>query len=178
MPNREKDNNNLNEKPWIGSSDWCGFQLNQCRVKINMKLTEEFYKEQPTITENCNCGYCKYYKTVVIRKPNNFFALLEQMKVDLSRQPNSYPDGLSCTGESKKGELGYNGNYFLFGRIEKTSKKSVIVSNDNKVIAVNFKDAEYGNNIQFSIRQVEKNKISFEFFLTVPVSDELAKGLS
>jgi hypothetical protein len=36
------------------------------------------------------------------------------MGVDLSRQPNINPDGVSCVGESKPGKIGYMGYYFVY----------------------------------------------------------------
>lgn len=131
----------------------CGLQIGQCRLHIDTKKTKEFYAILPKITQNCSCGYCKYFMEIVIQQPNKLFELLNNLGVDLSRQPNINPDGICCVGESQEGKLGYIGSYFVFGDIGITSQKD-------------FK-TEFGNSIQVEIRQVEEFKLSFEFYMDV-----------
>lgn len=159
-------------KPWHSTVDWCSFQIGQCRLHVHMKRTKEFYATQPKITENCPCGYCKYFETEVINQSNRLFELLKKMEVDLSRQPNTNPDGVCCVGDTKKDKLGYMGNYFVFGEIGKTLKKTAQINDDNEVREVAFNNIEFGDNTQVTIRQVAKDKLSFEFYMDVVKIEE------
>ena len=154
-------------KPWLSTPDWGTFQIGQCRLHINQKRTKEFYITQPNISVNCSCGYCAYFERDVINQPNKLFALLSRMDVDISKQPHINPDGVCCIGETKPGKLGYMGYYFVYGEIGKTSKKTAILSDDNRVDEVRFNNAEFGNDTQVIIKQVEKDKLSFQFYMEV-----------
>jgi hypothetical protein len=154
-------------KPSPSPIDWCTFQIGQCRLHIHIKQTKDFYATQPKITENCSCGYCEYFETEVINQPNRLFEVLKKMKVDLSRQPNINPDGISCIGETSQDKLGYMGNYFVFGAIGKTSKKTALSNDTDNIIEVTFNDTEFGNNTQVTIKQIDKDKLSFEFYMDV-----------
>ncbi len=162
-------------KPWHSTIDWCTFQIGQCRLHVHLKKTKEFYATQPKITENCSCGYCKYFETVVIHQPNRLFEILKKMEVDLGRQPNINPDGICCVGDTKPNKLGYMGNYFVFGEIGKTSKKTAQVNDDSSVKEVTFNNTEFGDNTQVTIKQVDKDKISFEFYMDVDKSPEFER---
>ncbi len=142
------------------------FQIGQCRILVHSTDTETFYKKQPTITDNCNCGDCKYYSEVVIRQENRLFELLKKMKVDLNRQPNINPDGICCI-DLDDGRKGYIGYYYVIGVLGKTSKKTKVVDESGNVIEVSFKDAEFGKGIDLTIKQVAADKLSFEFYLEV-----------
>jgi hypothetical protein len=155
------------DKPWLSTDDWCSFQIGQCRLHIHLKRTKEFYVSQPKISENCLCGYCNFFESQVIHQPNRLFEILRKMEVDLSRQPNINPDGVSCVGETKPGQLGYLGNYFVFGHIGKTSKTSKKVNADNRVSEVMFNDVEFGPHTSVTIQQVEEEKLSFCFYMDV-----------
>lgn len=155
------------KEPWIGTTDWCTFQIGQCRLHIDLARTKNFYAAQPKIIQNCSCGYCTYFETEVINQPNKLFEILKEMKVDLSRQPDINPDGISCVGETKKDRLGYMGNYFVYGEIGKTSKGNQRVNEDNSISEVSFNDAEFGNTTQVTIKQIDKDKLSFEFYMEV-----------
>lgn len=150
-------------KPWHSTTDWCTFQIGHCRLHIHTKRTKNFYATQPKITENCSCGYCKYFETEVINQPNRLFEILKKMEVDLSRQPS----------ETKQDKFGYIGNYFVFGEIGKTSKKTAKLNNDNTVSQVTFNDTEFGENTQVTIKQIDKDKLSFEFYMDVDKVMEL-----
>jgi len=163
-------------KPWHGTIDWCTFQIGQCRIHVHTKRTKEFYASQPKIGENCSCGYCKYFETEVINQPNQLFEILTEMEVDLSRQPNTNPGGVSCVGKTKQNKLGYMGNYLVYGEIGKTSKKTAQLSDDSSVSEVTFNDAEFGNNTQLTIKQVDKDRISFEFYIDADKSPEFEHG--
>jgi hypothetical protein len=164
---------NSKQKPWLGIGDWCTFQIGQCRLHVHLKRTKEFYATQPKITENCSCDECKYFESEVINQPNKLFELLKRMEVDLSRQPNINPDGISCVGDTKPDKIGYMGNYFVFGEIGKTSKKTALINDDNTVDEVTFNDTEFGVNTQVTIKQVESDKISFEFYMDVDKKMEI-----
>lgn len=163
----------ITRKPWLSTPDWCTFQIGQCRLHIHTKRTKDFYATQPKITEKCVCGYCKYFESEVINQPNRLFDVLKKMEVDLSRQPNINPDGVSCVGETKQDKLGYMGNYFVFGEIGKTSKKTAKLNGDNTVSQVTFNDTEFGENTQVTITQVDKDKLSFEFYMDVDKASQL-----
>jgi len=158
---------NFARKPWLSTPDWCTFQIGQCRLHIHIKRTKDFYATLPKITQNCSCGYCKYFETEVINQPHKLFDILEQMEVDLSRQPDINPDGISCVGETKKDRLGYMGNYFVYGEIGKTPNGNPRVNEDISISEVSFNDAEFGNTTQVTIKQVDKDKLSFEFYMQV-----------
>jgi len=160
-------------KPWHKTIDLCTFQIGQCRLHINLKLTREFYANQPKISENCHCGYCKYFETTVINQPNQLLDLLKTMEVELDRQPNTIDDGISCIGESKPNHLGYIGNYFVFGKIGKTTKKNIILNDEKGVSEVILRNAEFGSNTQVTIKQVESAKLSFEFYMDVVKTHEI-----
>lgn len=64
------------------------------------------------------------------------------------------------------------GNYFVFGEIGKTSKMTAQINDDNTVSEVTFNNTEFGYNTQVTIKQVEKDKISFEFYMDVDKSPE------
>lgn len=85
------------------------------------------------------------------------------MEVDLSRQPNINPDGVSCVGDTKQDKLGYMGNYFVFGEIGHF--KISQINDDNTVSQVTFNNTEFGDNTQVTIKQVDKDKLSFEFYM-------------
>lgn len=163
----------ITRKPWLSTPDWCTFQIGQCRLHIHTKQTKLFYATQPKITENCSCGYCKYFEREVINQPNRLFEVLKQMEVDLSRQPNINPDGVSCVGDTKQDKLGYMGNYFVFGEIGKTSKKTAQINDDNAVSEVTFNNTEFGDHTQVTIKQVDKDKLSFEFYMDVDKTKEI-----
>jgi hypothetical protein len=157
----------LTDKPEQSDLDWCTFQIGQCRLHVQLKGTKTFYAGQPKITENCSCSYCRYFETVVINQPNRLLDILKKMEVDLSRQPNINPEGISCVGDTKQDKLGYLGNYFVIGKIGKVSKKSAKINDDDTISQVIFNNAEFGDNTQVTIKQVEKNKLSFEFYMDV-----------
>ncbi|HWK02451.1 MAG TPA: hypothetical protein VNS58_02390 [Puia sp.] len=161
------------DKPWLSTDDWCSFQLGQCRLHIHLKRTKEFYASQPKISENCLCGYCKYFESEVINQPHSLFDILRKMEVDLSRQPNINPDGISCVGETKPGKLGYMGNYFVFGEIGKTSKKGKNLRADGSVNEVTFNDMEFGAGTTVTVKQVEEGKLSFSFYMDVDKTAEI-----
>lgn len=160
-------------EPRHNSGDWCTFQIGQCRIHVDLKSTAAFYAARPGILENCICNYCQYFENTVIRQPNRLFEVLGNMHVDLSRPP----EGIDCAGETKPGKLGYSGNYFVFGEIGKTSKKSAQMNEDYTVREVIFNDAEFGANTQVTIRQVEENKIAFQFYIEIEKNIEFDPGI-
>ena len=160
-------------KPWHSTTDWCTFQIGQCRLHVHTKRTKEFYEKQPRITENCSCGYCKYFENVVISQPNRLFQILRSMEVDLNRQPNIHPDGICYVGDTKQDKLSYMGYYFVFGEIGKTSKKTKKMNADNAVDEVSFNDIEFGKNTGVTIKQIEEDKLSFEFYMEIDKTEEL-----
>ena len=123
----------------------------------------------PSITTNCSCGNCKYFENQVLRHTNRLFTILSSMGVDLSRQPDITPDGISCVGETKPGKIGYMGYYFVYGRIGKTKKKGVKKTDTDQLAEVEFNDAEFGKDMQVTIKQVEQDKLSFEFYMEVQI---------
>lgn len=154
-------------KPWLNEDNWVTFQIGQCRLHINIQQTKGFYGSLPKISENCLCDYCKYFETEVINHPNRLFEILLKMEVDLTRQPNVNPDGISCVGETRPGRLGYMGNYFVYGRIGKTSKRGKKLSDNHSVTEVSFNDKEFGTNIQVTIKKIEDDILSFVFYLEI-----------
>jgi hypothetical protein len=147
------------------AQDSCMFQIGQVRLHIDIKTTKEFYTSLPKISENCSCSDCIYFETEVIHQANSLFDLLKKMGVNLSRQPNITPDGLCCVGNTKQDKIGYLGYYFVYGKIGKTSKKTKVVNAENKVSEVGFNNSEFGKFMQVTIRQIEKDKLSFDFYI-------------
>ncbi|MHA4812560.1 hypothetical protein ACX0G9_30990 [Flavitalea flava] len=161
------------EKPWLNADKWVNFQIGQCRLHIQIERTKEFYAAQPKISTNCSCDNCKYFENEVINHSNRLFEVLKEMGVDLSRQPNINSDGICCVGDTKPDKLGYMGNYFVYGKIGKTSKKNKKSEDDNRVSEVTFNDAEFGHNTQATIRQFEEDKLSFGFYMDVDKFDKI-----
>jgi hypothetical protein len=145
------------------------FQIGQCRLIVDIRRTKDFYAILPAITTNCSCGNCKYFENQVLRHTNRLFTILSRMGVDLSRQPNINPDGISCVGETKPGKIGYMGYYFVYGLIGKTQKKGVKKTDTDQLVEVEFNDVEFGKDTQVTIKQVEQDKLSFEFYMEVPI---------
>jgi hypothetical protein len=141
------------------------FQIGQCRLIVDIRRTKDFYATLPNISTNCSCGNCKYFETQVVQRTNRLFAILSKMGADLSRQPNINPDGVNCLGETKPGKMGYMGYYFVYGRIGKTQKKGIKTSNSSQLPEIEFNDVEFGKDTQVTIKQVEENKLSFEFYV-------------
>ena len=157
----------FSDKPRHATFDWCTFQIGQCRLHVHLTRTKEFYALLPKITENCTCDGCKIFENEVIKQENRLFEILNEMKVDLSRQPNINPDGICCVGQTKPGKIGYMGNYFVYGQIGKTTKDSKQVNEENIVTEVNFNDTEFGKNTHVTVKQFEPDKLSFEFYMDV-----------
>jgi len=144
--------------------DRCQFQIGQCRILVNLTETEKFYKSQPRIIENCLSEDCKYYQDTIIQKQNRLFDLLKKMKVDLSRQPNTIPQGLHIV-HVHQNKVGYIGFYYVFGELKKTTKKRKVLDENGEIIKVSFNDAEFGDNIQVTINRIDIDKLSFDFYL-------------
>lgn len=143
------------------------FQIGQCRLIVDIRRTMDFYATLPKISVNCPCENCKNFETDVIRHTNRLFEVLVKMGVDLSRQPDINPDGISCIGDTNAGNVGYMGYYYVFGKIGKTSKKTRKQVDTDYVAEVSFNDAEFGKNTQVTIKQVEEDKLIFEFYMDV-----------
>jgi hypothetical protein len=151
-------------------TDWCIFQIGQCRLHVNIKKTKDYYANLPKISENCACSDCKYFELEAINQTNQLFELLVKMGVDLSRQPDINPDGISCIGESSKGFIGYMGYYFVYGGIGKTSKKTQVTNTENRTVEVSFNNAEFGKQTMFTIKQAKEDKLLFDFYIEVEKS--------
>jgi len=151
--------------------DRCQFQIGQCRVLVNLTATHEFYKNQPKITDNCTCGDCQYFSDVVIEQNNKLFDLLKKMKVDLQRQPNINPDGVCCV-DLDNGKKGYIGYYYVIGELRKTTKNTKVTDDGGKTIEVSYKNAEFGKGLDLTIKQADKDKLIFDFYLEVNGSSE------
>ena len=152
-------------KPWIGSWDWCSYQIGQCRLHINKVQTAQYYSTLPMITDNCKCDYCKHFQYEVINRPNMLFKLLKNMHVDISRQPKDPNIEVCCIGEAKPGKLGYMGSYLAYGIVGKTSKSTASKDNEGQVKEVTFNNVEFGKNMHVSITQIDTDKISFSFYI-------------
>ena len=146
--------------------DRCQFQIGQCRVLVDLTETEEFYKKQPKITDNCTCEDCKYFSNVVVEQNNQLFDLLRKMKVDLHRQPNINPDGVYCV-DLDNGKKGYIGYYYVIGELRKTTKKTKVTDDNGNAIEVSFHNAEFGKGVNLTIKQVDHGKLIFDFYLEV-----------
>ena len=149
------------------TSRTCTFQIGQCRITVDLQRTKQFYSSLPRITDNCKCGYCQHYEKDIISKSNPFFDVLKRMNVDLSRQPNINPDGISCVGETKPGKLEYLGYYFVYGHLGKTSKKNSLKDMEGNLEKVEFNNREFGADMQVTIQKVDHEKLSFEFYMQV-----------
>jgi hypothetical protein len=161
------DKSNILDEAADYEDEVVSFQIGQCRLIVDIRRTKDFYAILPNISTNCSCGHCKYFENKVLQQANRLFDILSKMGVDLSRQPDINPDGVSCVGETKPGKMGYMGYYFVYGRIGKTQKKGVKNTNSGQLVEVKFNDMEFGRNTQVTIRQVEEGKLSFEFYMEV-----------
>lgn len=141
------------------------FQIGQCRTSVEVERTKDFYSNLPRITENCNCGDCQHFENVVVRKDIRLFKILMKMGVDLTRQPNISPSGVSNTGETDKFQRSYMGYYKLFGKLGKTQHTPKIINEAGKLTAVEFREAESDAFVQYSIKQNTNDELTVDFFL-------------
>jgi hypothetical protein len=149
--------------------DYSGFQIGQCRLKIQIWRTEEYYKNLPKISDTCKCDECAYFQNYVLREENNFFTLLKNMGVDLSKRPTA--DDILCIGDLKPNKLEYMGKYLVYGYIAKTSKKGALLDSAGNGIEVPFNNAEYGKHISFTVTKVNDETILFDFYIVIDKTD-------
>lgn len=148
---------------WKGKAQ---FQVGQCRVLVNLTATEAFYKNQPKIIDNCDCGDCRHFSDMVVEQEHKLFDLLEKMRVDLQRQPNINPDGVCCV-DLENGKKGYIGYYYVIGELRKTTKKTKISDDEGNIIEVSFKNAEFGKGVELTIKQADSDRLIFDFYFEI-----------
>jgi hypothetical protein len=107
----------------------CNFQISQCRIKVDVVKTTEFYSEQNLIVDDCDCKDCKHFAENVIKKEIRIFEILKKMGVDLAKNENNQPDGLWHTGEGDKFKNSYIHYYRIFGTIGKTQLSTTKINN-------------------------------------------------
>lgn len=139
-------------------------QIGQCRIDVDTEKTKMFYSKQPRITENCACNFCSYFENEVISQPNRLFEILRVMSVDLKRQPDLDPAGLDCF-DTRNNQLSYKGYYFVFGKIVKTTKKTAVRDENNTVTEIGFNETEFGPGTLATIKQIDEDKLVFEFYV-------------
>ncbi len=65
------------------------------------------------------------------------------------------------------------GYYFVYGEIGKTSNDAKKPNDENTISEVSFADTEFGKNTQVTIKQIEKDKLAFEFYIEVDKTTEI-----
>lgn len=92
------------------------YMLGSHEITAQPQRTLDLYKDLPLITDNCTCFYCQYFGSTVVKKDIEFFRHLSDLGVILARQAD-IPGSLSCVGETENFELGYIGNYCIYGSL-------------------------------------------------------------
>lgn len=142
-------------------------QIGQCRIYVEETTTNQFYKNQPLITENCQCNNCNYFGKNVISKNIRLFNNLKAMGVILERQPNINPDGVSCVGDTEKYERGYMGNYKIFGVFGKTQKEPQTLDEEGNLKSVRFEETNEEFYCSYDIVKISELELDFQFWLEV-----------
>mgnify|MGYP000014266848 CR=1 FL=1 len=140
-------------------------QIGQCRIYVESSTTNDFYKNQPLITENCQCGNCKYFQENVILRNIRLFNNLKAMGVILERQPNINPDGVSCVGDTEKFERGFMGNYKIFGKFGKTQKEPQTLDKNGNLKSVRFEETNEEFYCSYDITKISESELDFQFWL-------------
>lgn len=141
------------------------FQIGQCRVYVDTDKTKNFYKELPRISENCSCDDCDYFENEVIKKDIGLFRILNKMGVDLKRQPNINPDGVSSVGETDNFRRSYMGYYKLFGNLGKVQKSIQNKGGQGKLESVDFYEPEDDSYTQYKIKQENDDQLTIDFYI-------------
>ena len=140
-----------------------GFQIGQCRIYVDTDRTKKFYDTLPRISENCNCGNCVYFENEVTKKDIRLFGILKKMGVELTRQPNINPDGVSSVGPTAKYNRTYIGYYQVFGKFGKTQKKTQTINVDGKLESVDFFEPLKDSYIHYKIIQDKDDQLIVDF---------------
>jgi hypothetical protein len=139
------------------------FQIEEYEISVDIEKTKQFYSTLPKISENCSCKDCEYFERVIIQKNIQFFKTLQKMGVDLTRQPNTNPDGVCSVGPTEKYERAYMGYYKVFGQIG--SKIKIEKNSEGKMVSTYFKESVTDSSIQYNIKQGIDDQLIFDFFL-------------
>ena len=141
------------------------FQIGQCRIYVDTDSTKKYYENLPRISENCNCDDCLYFENKVIQKDIRLFRILIEMGVDLERQPNVNPDGVSSIGQTAKYKRSYMGYYHIFGKLNKIQNKTATRDDEGEIETVDFYETTDDTNIQYKIKKEIDDKLTIEFYL-------------
>ena len=141
------------------------FQIGQCLMTVEVDRTKNFYRELPLISENCNCIDCEHFETVVTEMNFRLFEMLNQMGVNLRRQPNINPDGVCSTGETDKFQRAYMGYYKLFGKVGGAERAPSKVNSDGEPTAFEFRETEEDAFVQYTIKQESTDQLTIDFFI-------------
>lgn len=69
-------------------------ELAQLLDGFNKDATVNYYKDQLTAKENCQCEDCAYFQDVFIQKELKLFAFLTELGIDLRKDEDIDPEGL------------------------------------------------------------------------------------
>jgi hypothetical protein len=141
------------------------FQIGQCRITVDTDRTKKFYESLSRISENCECGDCAYFESEIIKKEIRLFKILQQMGVDLSRQPDIVPDGVISYGDNESFKNVYSGYYYVYGQVGKTQWKRQTMTMNGQIVSVDFSEAENDSFIEYNIIQESDEKLCVEFWL-------------
>ena len=145
--------------------DDLNYQIEQCKLLVNAKKTREFYSELPRIKDNCQCGDCAYFEDVVLGKRMRLFEILEDLGVNLSRQPNINPDGVCSFGDTGKFKRSYLGYYLVFGKIRTIQEPSLEENQKGQPYTFVFNEEDSCTGLE--IKQANENQLEFEFFIEI-----------
>ncbi len=134
-------------------------------MTVEVDRTKNFYRELPLISENCNCIDCEHFETVVTEMNFRLFEMLNQMGVNLRRQPNINPDGVCSTGETDKFQRAYMGYYKLFEKVGGAERAPSKVNSDGEPTAFEFRETEEDAFVQYTIKQESTDQLTIDFFI-------------
>lgn len=69
-------------------------ELAQLLEGSNKDTTVNYYKDQLTAKENCQCKECVYFQDVFIKKELKLFVFLTELGIDLRKDEDIDPEGL------------------------------------------------------------------------------------
>jgi hypothetical protein len=142
----------------------CTFQINKCRITIDIGKTTAYYATQNLITEDCDCENCKHYAENVIHKDIRIFDILKSMGVDLAKNENNQPDSLYYTGASEKFKNSYIHYYRVFGTIKKTTLSTLKVD-ENDLKSVEYFNNESDSFCNYILKQLNDHEIECQIIL-------------
>nr|WP_288836703.1 hypothetical protein [uncultured Flavobacterium sp.] len=101
------------------------FKIGEGLVLVDVERTVEFYKDQNEVLLDCSCSDCRFYCDFIAKKDFEFFQLLKEMGVTLTKNLSTEPTGVWCVLDN--GDFLYCENAFrVFGTIHNSDTGKLI----------------------------------------------------